>query len=656
MSEENKKLTITLYSKDFDQVDSSTLDDLTKELKDQIENQGVEPKITDSKKDQGGQKEAMGLAATLAIELIPIVVKPFMGFLVQWLKSRQTRQNNLNAVVEVGTEVHPLDSETSQEQINRCSIDISNRLDSNKVVATRHALLICNSDYQDPKLKDLDAPEADARALRDILLNKEIGIFEKVDILTNKSSREILKSVVDFYKDKSRKDLLLLYFTGHGVKHDDNLYLAAEDTTTDYIQADGVDSDFIVREMEKCPSESKVIIFDCCFSGAASIGSKSAGDVIGEKMDDSLKNFHHGQGTVLLTASNELQYAWEGENVIGETDKSLFTHYLIEGLETGKADINGDGIITVTELHDYVSGKISHVQKPTLGGKREGHIVLARNPNPAVKSIPLPKHIEDALTDGDYLRRSGALDHLKHNLDYGKKGQIVFALKRLEEISKKDDSKLVSNKAKDILEVYKKSKELSEQRNIQVPEQKPSPKPKEPAVPTTTPPPIRPENETTKTEFTPPADTKKEPVQANKQSTPASLQSNTQQGPTTIQKTNKDVVQPTASKDSLPVFSKKTEATFHRPIDAKPGTAKEGRNPIQTDFGAKTSEKHHSIPRVEECQKTNTPKKAPAPHVPGFGNSKSNTPNIEGSPTTAKIIFYLVLINVLFFLFCFAVS
>ena len=57
-----------------------------------------------------------------------------------------------------------------------------------------------------------------------------------------------------------------------------------------------------------------------------------------------------GYARVVITATDSTQYAWENDHVIGEADKSIFTHYLVEGLKTGAADVNVDGWITLDEF------------------------------------------------------------------------------------------------------------------------------------------------------------------------------------------------------------------------------------------------------------------------------------------------------------------
>ena len=97
-----------------------------------------------------------------------------------------------------------------------------------------------------------------------------------------------------------------------------------------------------------------------------------------------------GYGRVVLTATDATQYAWEGDKVIGQADRSVFTHYLIEGLRTGEADTNHDGAITLDEIYDYVYERVVEATPRQTPGKwsykEQGDIVIAHNPHPTTKT------------------------------------------------------------------------------------------------------------------------------------------------------------------------------------------------------------------------------------------------------------------------------
>ena len=65
-----------------------------------------------------------------------------------------------------------------------------------------------------------------------------------------------------------------------------------------------------------------------------------------------------GAGTIHPTASDETQYAFEGDSLTGEGKFSFFTSALLQGLQTGAADSN-QRIVTFKELVDYVTRTVT---------------------------------------------------------------------------------------------------------------------------------------------------------------------------------------------------------------------------------------------------------------------------------------------------------
>jgi hypothetical protein len=60
------------------------------------------------------------------------------------------------------------------------------------------------------------------------------------------------------------------------------------------------------------------------------------------------------EGRVVLTSSSSTQYSFEQQG----SDLSLYTRYLIEGIETGAGDLDEDGKVSVRELHEYATSKV----------------------------------------------------------------------------------------------------------------------------------------------------------------------------------------------------------------------------------------------------------------------------------------------------------
>jgi hypothetical protein len=243
----------------------------------------------------------------------------------------------------------------------------------------RLALVVASSQFSDKTLQQLVAPGQDAADLAGVLADGTIGGFE-VKKLINRPSHEVRREIEVFFTGRKRNDLLLLYFSGHGVKDDDGrLYLATTDTERGLLRATAVPATFVNETMTASRSRRQVLILDCCHSGAFARGMVAKG---GESVD--IRDRFEGRGRVVLTASNATQYAFQGDEIIGEGSRSVFTQHVVHGLETGEADLNGDSWISLDELYEYVYDRVTDETPQQTPGKWAfdllGDIVIARSP------------------------------------------------------------------------------------------------------------------------------------------------------------------------------------------------------------------------------------------------------------------------------------
>src|SRR5215207_1032089 len=255
----------------------------------------------------------------------------------------------------------------------------------------KYALIIGNTEYTDPGLAQLTAPGKDAEDFARVLKEKDLGAFDLVNVLVNEPSSSVIEAIDEFFDQKKPDDMLVLYFSGYGIRDEiGSLYLAFKNTIRSRLRSTAVKSDYIREAMDQSRSKRQVVILDCCNSGAFPQGTKAE---VGGAMGITVA--FQGYGRFVLTASDATQFAWEGDKVIGETTQnSLFTHFLVKGLE-GEADSDGDGKITVDELYDFAYGQISRVtpkQTPTKSiSKQEGEIVLRQITRMEdIKPVPLP--------------------------------------------------------------------------------------------------------------------------------------------------------------------------------------------------------------------------------------------------------------------------
>jgi uncharacterized caspase-like protein len=196
---------------------------------------------------------------------------------------------------------------------------------------------------------DLKCPKNDIEGLAKLLVNPEIGHFlpENVNVLLDKTSDDIMAAIYAVFDKAEFNDLILIYYSGHGVQVGESpatLYLAAHNTVIEKAFLTAVPIARLRDLMDiKVSSKKIILILDCCYSGDAGKSFACKGSTEGELAQQLAEQ---AKGIYLLAAAGST-VAWEREHY------SLFTQYLIEGLETGDADIHETGHIDIHELFNY---------------------------------------------------------------------------------------------------------------------------------------------------------------------------------------------------------------------------------------------------------------------------------------------------------------
>ncbi|MEK7325565.1 MAG: SUMF1/EgtB/PvdO family nonheme iron enzyme [Chloroflexota bacterium] len=313
-----------------------------------------------------------------------------------------------------------------------------------------YALLIGNTNYDNPALKKLKAPAADVENLSAVLRDPVVGGYE-AQTLVDKPFAVVRNAITKLFKGKTKSDLLLLYFSGHGVLDDNNrLCLAVRDTDPDLPLDAGIDSPWLTHVMNgNSPSQPQVLILDCCYADAFNEGRK------GEQVVSPDTFEVQGRGRVVLTSTNRFSPAWEGNKFIRGLETSLFTHYLIEGIQTGAA-ADASGNVTADGLFTYVFKWVTEAapnQKPGRYVDQGGQIIIAHaRPAPKRKLLP-PELLEDLINPRAYVRE-GAVIELGRLLRGNDSALARAARDKLEEL-RADDSlpKRVYDAVERVLEV-----------------------------------------------------------------------------------------------------------------------------------------------------------------------------------------------------------
>jgi formylglycine-generating enzyme required for sulfatase activity/uncharacterized caspase-like protein len=279
------------------------------------------------------------------------------------------------------------------------------------VTSRRIALLIGVSQYG-AGFEPLPGSLKDVEEMGRVLAHPEMGGFEVQPLLLNPDRFSMETAIESFFKNSTKDDTLLLYFSGHGAKDQSGKYFYFGTPATckesgQLVESSAIPASTVHRFMsqDKCKSRRVVIILDCCSSGAFDPEWASKGEA------DGFAKELRAEGRVVLASCSPIEASYQPKgNETAEPQLSVYTRYLVEGIQTGAADQNEDGWISAEELHHYVTGKVvtvrSDMNPQLMMVKREGfNLRIAKAPQ-ADPKLRYAKEVERLMQDGKVSRIS----------------------------------------------------------------------------------------------------------------------------------------------------------------------------------------------------------------------------------------------------------
>ncbi|MCK4416688.1 MAG: caspase family protein [Candidatus Latescibacteria bacterium] len=240
------------------------------------------------------------------------------------------------------------------------------------------AVVVGISDYSDPRIPDLKYADADAKGFYSFLKQqKEKGVFKKIRteyLLNQEATLRNLKSALGDLVDARTDDIVLIYFAGHGMTDKvGKPYLLTYDSNIDELYATAMPmSEFNNLLKDRIHSERTLILADACHSGGIGTEFRGTADIYSQ-FYNLIKT---EKGKAILTASRAKELSKE-DKTLGH---GVFTYYLLKGLQ-GEADTDQDGIITLSELYDYVYDEVrsctNGAQHPELKGNYDNRMPLS---------------------------------------------------------------------------------------------------------------------------------------------------------------------------------------------------------------------------------------------------------------------------------------
>lgn len=203
----------------------------------------------------------------------------------------------------------------------------------------------------------LKSPEGGA------LADNQISILIDEDATKEK----ILKSMKATVDKAGENDLVLIYFSGHGLR---GSFLP--------IDFDGyqnkLEHEEINEILQSSKSKYKLVIADACHSG--SLLAMKSGETRNVLEDYYRTLAMANAGTALIMSSKSDETSLESSGL----RQGVFSHFLIRGLK-GEADLDHNKIVSVQELFDFVDGNVRaytmNRQSPVIKGDYDGKMTIS---------------------------------------------------------------------------------------------------------------------------------------------------------------------------------------------------------------------------------------------------------------------------------------
>ncbi|MGO4381469.1 polysaccharide deacetylase family protein [Pseudoduganella sp. RAF53_2] len=241
--------------------------------------------------------------------------------------------------------------------------------------ANSYAVVIGINHYQ--KWPKLQYAVQDAKSIRDTLVSR-FG-FDNSRVFTLTDGEATRNNILALFHDKlaeanlKKDDRVFVFFAGHGATRQLSSgrslgYIVPFDSDPQQISVDAIPMTDLQNIAESLNAKHLLFVMDACYSG---LGLTRGGGTAAFLRDNARRI-----GRQMLTAGGADQMVADG----GPNGHSVFTWTLLQALN-GKADLNGDGMITATELAAYVAPAVASVSQQTpafgsLPGSEGGEFVF----------------------------------------------------------------------------------------------------------------------------------------------------------------------------------------------------------------------------------------------------------------------------------------
>lgn len=178
-------------------------------------------------------------------------------------------------------------------------------------------------------------------------------------LLDSEVSRKNILEKINSFSNIRENDMLIVAFSGHGWIYDNKYYLSIYTSNMASPSTDGFLFSEVEHLVDLIPARKKIILIDACHSGPTDSDNYANFQKYNSAfyaLQDSFSYYSQGTGTVIISATKADQKAtgrqlWRGGS-------GALTSSILDGFANKAADLNKDGVLTVSELKIYASRRV----------------------------------------------------------------------------------------------------------------------------------------------------------------------------------------------------------------------------------------------------------------------------------------------------------
>lgn len=203
----------------------------------------------------------------------------------------------------------------------------------------------------------------DVNQLENII--KKYFVFDQIDTFKGeKAMKENIEAAINnLFLNCNETDTLILYWSGHGDRINNNGYLVCRDSKAEDVTNDKISMSELAKIIDSSKAKAVLVIVDCCYSG-----------LLAKSRKDNAELQLNGKGKIIISASSD-------EVAFSDDSNGVFTKFLLAELYE-VIQYEGYQKVDITELYSKIVISMeaaNHKQIPNLRATIQGRFYLSLN-------------------------------------------------------------------------------------------------------------------------------------------------------------------------------------------------------------------------------------------------------------------------------------